>query len=72
MTNAGQFLIYCIQKYSQIKKIPGDEVVDLFEKYKLQDYILEYYELIQAQGDLAIADEIDEFIQVRQNGGQND
>ena len=65
MTNESQFLIYCIQKYSQIKNIPGSEVVNLFDKYELQNYILEFYELIQAQGDLAIVDEIDEFIKVR-------
>ena len=66
MTNESQFLIYCIQKYSQVKNIPGPDVVDLFDKYSLQDYILEFSELIQAQGDLAIVDEIDEFIKVRQ------
>ena len=67
MTNESQFLIYCIQKYSQIKNIPGSDVVDLFDKYNLQDYILEFSELIQAQGDLAIVDEIDEFIKVRKD-----
>ena len=66
MTNESRFLIYCIQKYSQVKNIPGPDVVDLFDKYSLQDYILEFSELIQAQGDLAIVDEIDEFIKVRQ------
>ena len=67
MTNESQFLIYCIQKYSQIKNIPGSDVVDLFDKYSLQDYILEFSELIQAQGDLAIVDEIDEFIKERKD-----
>lgn len=67
MTNKSQFLIYCIQKYSQIKKIPGLDVVDLFDKYNLQDYILEFSELIQAQGDLAIVNEIDEFIKERKD-----
>lgn len=67
MTNKSQFLIYCIQKYSQIKKIPGTDVVDLFDKYNLQDYILEFSELIQAQGDLAIVNEIDEFIKLRKD-----
>lgn len=67
MTNKSQFLIYCIQKYSQVKNIPGPDVVDLFDKYSLQDYILEFSELIQAQGDLAIVDEIDEFIKERKD-----
>ncbi|MBR4986986.1 MAG: DUF3791 domain-containing protein [Proteobacteria bacterium] len=67
MTNKSQFLIYCIQKYSQIKKMQGADVVDLFEKYNLQDYILEFSELIQTQGDLAIIAELDEFIRVRQD-----
>ncbi len=67
MTNESQFLIYCIQKYSQVKNIPGPDVVDLFDKYSLQDYILEFSELIQAQGDLAIVDEIDAFIKERKD-----
>ncbi|MBQ9396314.1 MAG: DUF3791 domain-containing protein [Proteobacteria bacterium] len=67
MTDAGKFLIYCIQKYSQIKQMSGSDVVDLFDKYAVQDYILEFYEIIQAQGDLGIVDEIDEFIRVRMN-----
>lgn len=67
MTNKSQFLIYCIQKYSQIKKMPGAEVVDLFDKYNLQDYILNFSELIQAQSDFALIAEIDEYIRVRQD-----
>ena len=67
MTDESRFLIYCIQKYSQIKNTPGAEVVELFDKYNLQDYIREFSELIQAQGDLAIVDEIDEYINVRKN-----
>lgn len=67
MTEASKLLIYCIERYRYIKNLPGAEVEELFRKYKVNDYIIEFHESLHCMGDLAIIDDIDEFISVRKD-----
>ena len=67
MTEASKFLIYCIERYRYIKNLPGAEVEELFRKYKVSDYIMEFHESLHCMGDLAIIEDIDEFISVRKD-----
>lgn len=44
------FLIYCMERYRYFKKLSGKEVADLFEKYKVNDYIIRYFESLYVLG----------------------
>lgn len=56
------FLIYCIEKYKKEKGMTGKEVVDLFSKYKVNEYIYTFYEALHTTGEKYIIQDIDDFI----------
>ena len=62
MSKEATFLIYCMERYRYYKKLSGSEVVDLFEKYRVNDYIIRYFESLHTLGDSAIIEDIDGFI----------
>ena len=39
MSKEGNFLIFCIEQYKSAKNLNGEQVIDLFSKYKIFDYI---------------------------------
>ena len=39
MTNEGNFLTYCIEQYKYEKEMSGRQVMDLFSKYDVLEYI---------------------------------
>ena len=41
MSKEGNFLIFCIEQYKSAKNLNGEQVIDLFSKYKIFDYIPE-------------------------------
>ena len=43
MSKEGRFLIYCIEIYRSAKNLKGKEVMRLFEKYNVCEYIMECY-----------------------------
>ncbi len=59
------FLVYCIETYKMAKNINGKEVFDLFEHYKLNDYIIKHFEALHTTSKEYIIADIDEFIAVR-------
>ncbi len=63
MSKQGVFLVYCVERYRQIKNLSGKEVVDLFKKYAVMQFIMDFYEPLHITGDLHIAQEIDEYIE---------
>lgn len=62
MSKEATFLIYCMERYRYYKKLSGSEVADLFEEYRINDYIIRYFESLHTLGDLAIIEDIDGFI----------
>lgn len=58
------FAIYCIEEYKFAKGMRGDEVVDLFNKYSIIEYIEEFYEVLTLMGPQGIIDDIDEEIKI--------
>ena len=69
MDKEGKFLIYCIERYRQIKGLTGVEVVALFNQYGIMEFVRQFFELLHINGDEYIVSEIDNYI-AEQKAGQ--
>jgi len=65
MSKETNFLIYCIEVYKNAKGLNGKEVINLFTKYKIPEYITSYYEALHTTGMNYIVDDIDLYIDAR-------
>ena len=61
------FVAFCIEEYGAAKGLTGEQVLDLFSKYGLVDYLSEYYDVLHTQGRQWLIEEIDEYIEIRKN-----
>lgn len=62
MSRQGDFLVFCIERYRYYKKLSGKKIVELFEKYNVNDYIIKYYESLHTMSDICIVQDIDDYI----------
>jgi hypothetical protein len=62
MDEATKFLVLAIEGYKLEKNMHGKDVVALFEKYGVTDYILECHNVLHCQGIKALVWDIDDFI----------
>ena len=60
-----EFLIYCIEEYKYYKHLNGKQVIDLFQKYAVEEYIIRHYDALHTTGGKYIVGDIDEYINVR-------
>jgi len=60
---ANDFLVYVIEEYKFLEQKTSKEVMELFSKYNVFNYILEHYEALHTMGGRAIADDINLLIQ---------
>jgi len=44
------FIVYCIEEYKTAEKLTGKEVIALFNKYRVIDYVSSYYEALRTTG----------------------
>lgn len=56
------FLVYCVEEYKNQKGMTGKEVIELFNKYSVCEYITEFYESLHTTGNKYIIDDIDMYI----------
>ena len=61
------FVAFCIEEYGAAKGMSGEQVLDLFSKYGLVDYLSEFYDVLHTQGRHWLIEEIDEYIEIRRN-----
>ena len=66
MSREGEFLIYCIEIYKLAKSMTGAEVMKLFTKYRVPEYVKSYFEALHTTGEKYIVGDIDLYIQARQ------
>jgi hypothetical protein len=66
MSKEGYFLIFCIEKYKSAKKLSGKQVIELFRKYMISDYIVSCFEALHTTGTNYIIEDIDLYIEARQ------
>ena len=63
MSDNADFIAYCLEEYKAAKGVAGKEVITLFKKYNIIDYIVTCYGALHTMGGLAIAEDIDSLIQ---------
>lgn len=61
------FVAFCIEEYGSAKGMTGEQVLNLFSKYGLVDYLSKFYDVLHTQGRQWLIDEIDEYIDIRKN-----
>lgn len=59
------FLVYCIENYKNVKGLKGKEVIELFNRYRVLDYINASYEALHTTGKEYIIDDLDIYISAR-------
>ena len=66
MSRQGDFLIYCIEQYKSAKNLSGKQVMELFQKYRVSEYIVSCFEALHTTGTNYIIEDIDLYIEARQ------
>jgi len=66
MSKEGNFLIFCIEQYKSAKSLNGKQVMELFRKYKISEYIVSCFEALHTTGTNYIIEDIDLYIEARQ------
>jgi len=56
------FKVFCLENYKTLHNLTGKKALDIFQKYKIFDYISSYYDVLHTYGRLYIINDIDDFI----------
>lgn len=59
------FVSFCIEQYAKAKKMPAENVVDLFEHYGIAEHFCDFYDVLHTQGGQWMVEEIDKMINDR-------
>lgn len=59
------FIAFCIEEYKTAKGITGEQVLDLFARYGVMDYLCKCFDVLHTQGRQWLIAEIDEFIEIK-------
>lgn len=62
MSPEGNFTVFCVESYKTYKGMSGKQVVCLFEKYNVFDYLHEFYDILHTAGYQYINRDIDEYL----------
>ena len=49
MSKEATFLIYCIEIYKNAKNLSGKQVMSLFNKYHVPEYVVSYFEALHGE-----------------------
>ncbi|MDR2913173.1 MAG: DUF3791 domain-containing protein [Alistipes sp.] len=60
------FISSCIENYKEHKRMGADEVLMLFKKYDVTDYLIQGFEVLHTQGKKYIMADIDRYIKNRE------
>lgn len=64
--NISQFIVFCTENYRISRQLKGSEVVALFQKQNVYDFLTQNYEVLHTQGEEYILEEIELFIKNHQ------
>ena len=56
------FVVYCLEEYRNAKKLTGRQVIAVFNKYRIYDFIENSYEVLHTYSGDEIAWNISEYI----------
>jgi len=62
------FIVYCIEEYKSAEKLTGKEVIELFNRHRVMDYIRKFYDALNTTGRQYIVNDINLYIKSRQTG----
>ena len=62
MSDNAEFIVYCLEEYKTAKGMTGKEVITLFKKHNIIDYITSCYGALHTMGGLAIVEDIHSLI----------
>jgi L-rhamnose mutarotase len=62
MSDNADFIAYCLEEYKAANSMTGKEVIALFKKYNIIDYVISCYGALHTMGGLAIAEDIHSLI----------
>ena len=68
MDNVTKFLVYCIEIYKTAYNMSGKEVMQVFIKYGIMDYIVDCYGALHTTGPEYIIEDISSLIKEKQQG----
>ena len=57
------FVVYCIEEYRNAKKLTGRQVINVFNKYNVYDFIEKSYDALHTFGGDEIAWNISQYMQ---------
>lgn len=60
-----EFVSFCIERYKQLKNMPGKEVADMFQSLGIVNYLITNYEILHTQNADFIQEEIELFIKAK-------
>ncbi len=59
------FYAFCLEKYKDFSKLSAEEVLLIFHKYGVFDYLCDSFDALHTQGETYIVNEVDLFIKAR-------
>ena len=59
-------MVLCVEEYKNQKGMTGKDVMTLFNKYSVFEYIQDFYEALHTTGTRYIVNDIDLYIKSRQ------
>lgn len=61
------FLVFCVEEYKKKKKMTTKDVIDLFERYSVLEYVKSFYDVLYKNDLKYVVGDIDLYIKSRQN-----
>ena len=65
MSREARFTVFCMESYKVHKALTGRQVLELFEKYGVFEYIYEFFDVLHTTGYQYINHDIDIYLQAR-------
>ena len=65
MSKELRFTVFCMENYKVYRKLTGREVLELFERYDVFEYIREFYDVLHTTGHNYINRDIDIYLSSR-------
>ena len=62
MSEEARFIIFCLESYKLYRNLSGKEVIDLFLRYGIFDYIREFYDVLHTTGHQYTNNDIDIYL----------
>lgn len=65
MSKEMKFAVFCLESYKAHKNLKGHEVLSIFERFGVFDYVREFYDVLHTTGYNYINNDIDIYLSSR-------